>query len=90
MRIAKKKNILPLMVFIVGISVLASIQSIQIAPDGIVTDIYPEEGNEAGRIDLCDGNALKDVSKKRTEAACMCSTTEELWRMGVMVKFSMC
>ncbi len=29
-----------------------SIQSIQIAPDGIVTEIYPEEGNEAGKIDL--------------------------------------
>lgn len=119
MRIVKKKIILPMMVFIVGISVLAgtlcsiragqlkqnremanlnamnyaehiktdlmsgigvaetleqvlvsengkiekftqiaknmmtsSIQSIQIAPDGIVTDIYPEEENEAGRIDL--------------------------------------
>lgn len=30
----------------------SSIQSIQIAPDGIVTEIYPEEGNEAGKIDL--------------------------------------
>ena len=28
------------------------IQSIQLAPDGVVTDIYPEEGNEAGKIDL--------------------------------------
>ena len=28
------------------------IQSIQIAPDGVVTDIYPEAGNEAGKIDL--------------------------------------
>ena len=28
------------------------IQSIQIAPDGIVTEIYPEAGNEAGKIDL--------------------------------------
>ena len=24
------------------------IQSIQIAPDGVVTEIYPEDGNEAG------------------------------------------
>ena len=30
----------------------SSIQSIQIAPDGVVTEIYPEEGNEAGKIDL--------------------------------------
>ena len=29
-----------------------AIQSIQIAPDGVVTEIYPEEGNEAGKIDL--------------------------------------
>ena len=29
-----------------------AIQSIQIAPDGVVTDIYPEKGNEAGKIDL--------------------------------------
>ena len=28
------------------------IQSIQIAPDGVVTEIYPEDGNEAGKIDL--------------------------------------
>ena len=29
-----------------------SIQSIQLAPGGVVTDIYPAEGNEAGKIDL--------------------------------------
>ena len=28
------------------------VQSIQLAPGGIVTDIYPAEGNEAGKIDL--------------------------------------
>lgn len=28
------------------------VQSIQFAPDGIVTEIYPEAGNEAGKIDL--------------------------------------
>lgn len=28
------------------------IQSIQIAPDGVVTEIYPEAGNKAGKIDL--------------------------------------
>ena len=28
------------------------IQSIQIAPDGVVTEIYPETGNETGKIDL--------------------------------------
>lgn len=31
------------------------IQSIQIAPGGVVTDIYPEAGNEAGKIDLIHG-----------------------------------
>ena len=30
----------------------SSIQSIQLAPNGVVTKIYPEEGNEAGKIDL--------------------------------------
>ena len=29
-----------------------SIESVQLAPDGIVTDIYPAAGNEAGKIDL--------------------------------------
>ena len=29
-----------------------SIESVQLAPDGVVTDIYPAEGNEAGKIDL--------------------------------------
>lgn len=29
-----------------------AIQSIQIAPNGVVTDIYPEAGNEVGKIDL--------------------------------------
>lgn len=29
-----------------------SVQSIQIAPGGVVTDIYPEKGNKAGKIDL--------------------------------------
>ena len=28
------------------------VQSIQIAPDGVVTEIYPEDGNKAGKIDL--------------------------------------
>ena len=29
-----------------------SVESVQLAPDGVVTDIYPAEGNEAGKIDL--------------------------------------
>ena len=28
------------------------VQSIQLAPDGVVNEIYPEEGNEAGKINL--------------------------------------
>ena len=28
------------------------VQSIQLAPDGVVNEIYPEDGNEAGKIDL--------------------------------------
>lgn len=37
-----------------------SVQSIQIAPDGVVTDIYPQEGNDAGKIDLL---MIKNVVK---------------------------
>ena len=40
-----------------------SIQSIQIAPDGIVTDIYPEEGNEAGKIDLIHDRDRGKISR---------------------------
>ena len=29
-----------------------SVESVQLAPAGIVTDIYPAEGNETGKIDL--------------------------------------
>ena len=29
-----------------------SIESVQLAPNGVVTDIYPSTGNEAGKIDL--------------------------------------
>lgn len=38
-----------------------SIQSIQLAPDGVVTEVYPEEGNEAGKIDL-----FNDADRGRT------------------------
>lgn len=40
-----------------------SIQSIQLAPDGIVTDIYPEAGNEAGKIDLIHDEARGEISR---------------------------
>ena len=36
------------------------IQSIQLAPGGVVTEIYPAEGNEAGKIDL-----INDVNRGR-------------------------
>ena len=39
-----------------------SVQSIQIAPDGVVTDIYPAEGNEAGKIDLLHDKERKEIS----------------------------
>lgn len=40
-----------------------SIQSIQIAPDGVVTDIYPKEGNEAGKIDLLNDKDRGEISR---------------------------
>lgn len=41
----------------------SSIQSIQLAPDGVVTDIYPEAGNEAGKIDLINDSARGEISR---------------------------
>ena len=40
------------------------IQSIQIAPDGVVTEIYPEAGNEAGKIDLIHDKERGNVDRK--------------------------
>lgn len=40
------------------------VQSIQLAPDGVVNEIYPEEGNEAAKIDLVNdekGEQLSDM-----------------------------
>lgn len=39
------------------------IQSIQIAPDGVVKEIYPAEGNEAGKIDLIHDEARGEISR---------------------------
>lgn len=38
------------------------IQSIQIAPNGVVTEIYPSEGNEAGKIDLIHDKDRGEIS----------------------------
>ena len=39
-----------------------SVESIQLAPDGIVTDIYPTEGNEDGKIDLLHDKDRRKIS----------------------------
>lgn len=39
-----------------------SIQSVQLAPNGVVTQIYPEEGNEAGKIDLLNDSKRGEIS----------------------------
>ena len=39
-----------------------SVQSVQLAPNGVVTDIYPEEGNEAGKIDLLNDSNRGEIS----------------------------
>ena len=39
-----------------------SIESIQLAPNGVVTDIYPAEGNEAGKIDLLHDKDRQEIS----------------------------
>ena len=40
-----------------------SIQSIQIAPNGVVTEIYPEVGNESGKIDLINDSDRGEISR---------------------------
>ena len=40
-----------------------SIQSIQLAPDGIVTEIYPEKGNEFGKINLLQDEKRGEVAR---------------------------
>ena len=42
---------------------LDCIQSIQIAPGGVVTQIYPEEGNEEGKIDLLNDEERGEISR---------------------------
>lgn len=39
-----------------------SIQSVQLAPNGVVTEIYPEEGNEEGKIDLLKDSKRGEIS----------------------------
>lgn len=39
-----------------------SVQSVQLAPNGVVTDIYPEEGNETGKIDLLNDSYRGEIS----------------------------
>lgn len=39
-----------------------SIQSVQLAPNGVVTEIYPKEGNEAGKIDLLKDSKRGEIS----------------------------
>ena len=42
-----------------------SIESVQLAPDGVVTDIYPISGNEAGKIDLIHDKDRGKISSLR-------------------------
>lgn len=39
------------------------LQSIQLAPDGVVTDIYPALGNEAGKIDLINDEKRGEICR---------------------------
>lgn len=40
-----------------------AIQSVQPAPKGVVTQIYPEAGNEAGKIDLINDETRGEISR---------------------------
>ena len=40
----------------------SSIQSVQLAPNGVVSEIYPDKGNEAGKIDLLNDSNRSKIS----------------------------
>ena len=40
----------------------SSIESIQLAPNGVVSEIYPDKGNEAGKIDLLNDEKRSKIS----------------------------
>lgn len=45
----------------------SSIQSVQLAPNGVVTEIYPDKGNEAGKIDLLNDEDRGQISNYAKE-----------------------
>lgn len=56
---------------IAGNMMTDTIQSIQLAPDGVVTEIYPEQGNEAGKIDLIHDKDRGEISRYARDYAVM-------------------
>lgn len=52
-------------------SMNSSIQSIQLAPAGKVTEIYPEAGNEAGKVDLMTDEARGAYARYGMEQNCI-------------------
>ena len=40
-----------------------SIESVQLAPHGVVTDIYPQEGNDAGKVDLLNDKDRGEICR---------------------------
>lgn len=43
------------------------VQSIQLAPNGVVTDIYPSEGNDVGKIDLVHDKIRGEIVRYGTK-----------------------
>ncbi len=61
-----------------------NIRSLQLAPNGVVTDIYPEEGNKAGKIDLfADPERRGDAIAARDSGSIMISGPLELRQGGI-------
>lgn len=59
------------------------ISSVQLAPGGVVTDIYPETGNEAGKIDLfADPDRAADAIRARDSHETMVAGPFELKQGG--------
>ena len=62
-----------------------SIESMQLAPNGIITDIYPAEGNEAGKIDLLHEDR-KEISCYNSENSIGGGTT----RINITCRYGYC
>ena len=64
-----------------------SIQSIQIAPNGVVTEIYPEDVNESGKIDLINDSDRGEIARyARDPVIYDFDVYGDKWRLEILPK----